>query len=93
MTFNKFAKFVSDKIGSPTSFWAHFAIISLWVLSSIFFKVDPGIVILTGVLTIEGIFLLIFLLVDEKAQSKRVEEISKQDLNETKKLAKILKKE
>lgn len=86
---DKFSAWVSSMIATPLSVLIHTLWFGIWVFLSLTTGFDPKLTILTSILTIYGIYLLIFILVDEKLDADRTRQAVKRDL---KKSDEVLKK-
>ena len=85
---NKLAEKLAGIFGSAPFIIFHVVWFSLWVIINAFLQFDEEFSILTIVVSLEAIFLSLFILRAENIQSERLERKIKEDLRKSKQEAK-----
>ena len=89
---NNLAEKLAGIFGSAPFIILHVIWFSIWIILNFIFKFDEEYSILTIVVSLEAIFLALFILRAENIQSGRLEEKLKEDLKKSKKEAEDTKK-
>ncbi len=89
---NKIAEKLAEIFGSGPFILFHVVWFTLWVVSNIFLKFDPEYSLLTIIVSLEAIFLALFILRAENIQSARLERKIKEDLKKSKDEKKVSEK-
>ncbi len=93
---DKLAEKLAEIFGSAPFILFHVVWFAAWIISNAFLQFDKDYSILTIVVSLEAIFLSLFILRAENIQSARLENKVKEDLRKTKadkkKTEKVLKK-
>lgn len=89
---NKLAEKLAEIFGSAPFILFHVAWFAAWSISNIFLQFDPEFSTLTIIVSLEAIFLSLFILRAENIQSERLERKVKEDLKKSKEDKEITKK-
>lgn len=89
---DKIAEKLAEVFGSGPFILFHVVWFTLWIILNLLFKFDPEFSILTIVVSLEAIFLSLFILRAENIQSTRLEKKIKEDVKKGKEDVKNTKK-
>jgi uncharacterized membrane protein len=89
---DKFAEKIADLFGSGPFIFGHVILFAGWIILNLIFKFDPEYSLLTIAVSLEAIFLSLFILRAENIQSSRLERKVKEDVKKSKEDIKKTKK-